>query len=466
MPAAARNSTINKNTHNEQMEIKLENVDNASALLTVNVKADDYNENLEKSLKDYRKKASMKGFRPGCVPMGLIRKFYGPAAKAEEISKAVSQGIENYLKENKIDILGHILENKDQKPQDYENSNEFEFLFDIALAPKFDIELTADDKLPYYDITLSDDFVDGRIKEYTMAHGRFEQTDKYEKGDYMKGDLVELNPAEGQEPLKVEDVLISPEYLHDEAQKALFDNAKKGDVVTVTPTKMYDGDTQVASMLKVKPEEVASHAGEFTYTITEINHRVPAELNQELFDGVLGKGEAKDEQEFRNKIREKFETSNATNSNYKFLIDLQDYTLSKVGKLEYAEPLLKRLMKENNPDKDDKFIDDNYSTAVRQLEWQEIKSRLAVKAGIKVDNNDIKEAARRNTREQFAQYGMTLPEEVVEKYAEESLKKEGGLDRLVDDVIDTKLIDAYKGIVTLEHKSVTQEEFNKMLEKK
>ena len=245
------------------MDIKLENVDKVSALLTVNVKADDYNESLEKSLKDYRRKAQMKGFRPGCVPMNIVKKLYGPAAKAEEISKTVSKGIEDYLKENKIGILGHILENKDQKPQDYEKGDEFEFLFDIALAPKFEIALTADDKLPYYDIQITDEFVDERVKEYALSRGKFEQADSYEKGDYMKGDLVELNPAEGEEALKVEEVLISPEYLKDDAQKALFDNAKKGDVITVTPSKMYDGDAQVAAMLKIKTEEVAKHAGEF-----------------------------------------------------------------------------------------------------------------------------------------------------------------------------------------------------------
>ncbi len=448
------------------MDIKLENVDSVSALLTVNVKADDYNERLEKSLKAYRRKAQMNGFRPGCVPLNIVKKLYGPAAKAEEISKTVSKGIEDYLKENKIGILGHILENENQKPQDYEKGEEFEFLFDIALAPKFDIELTADDKLPYYDIQITDEYVDERVKEYALARGKFEQVDNYEKGDYMKGDLVELTPAEGEEALKVEDVLISPDYLKDDAQKALFDNAKKGDVITVTPAKMYDGDAQVSSMLKIKSEEVEKHSGEFTYTITEINHRVPAEMNQEFFDSIFGKDQVKDEAEFRDKIRKNIEASNVTNSNYKFIMDLQDYAFEKAGKIEYSERLLKRLMKENNPKKDDKFIDDNYPAAVRQLTWQEIKSQLAVKADIKVENDDIKEAARRTTREQFAQYGMNLPEDVLEKYAEETLKKREQLDRLIDDVIDTKLIDAYKEKVTLEHKTVTLDEFNQLLEKK
>lgn len=448
------------------MDIKLENVDSVSALLTVNVKADDYNESLEKSLKAYRRKAQMNGFRPGCVPLNIVKKLYGPAAKAEEISKTVSKGIEDYLKENKIGILGHILENENQKPQDYEKGEEFEFLFDIALAPKFDIELTADDKLPYYDIQITDEYVDERVKEYALARGKFEQVDNYEKGDYMKGDLVELTPAEGEEALKVEDVLISPDYLKDDTQKALFDNAKKGDVITVIPTKMYDGDAQVSSMLKIKSEEVEKHSGEFTYTITEINHRVPAEMNQEFFDSIFGKDQVKDEAEFRDKIRKNIEASNVTNSNYKFIMDLQDYAFEKAGKIEYSERLLKRLMKENNPKKDDKFIDDNYPAAVRQLTWQEIKSQLAVKADIKVENDDIKEAARRTTREQFAQYGMNLPEDVLEKYAEETLKKREQLDRLIDDVIDTKLIDAYKEKVTLEHKTVTLDEFNQLLEKK
>ncbi len=441
----------------------MESAGKASALMTVSVKAADYADSLEKSLKACRRKAQMKGFRPGCVPMSIVKRLYGPSLKAEEVSKAVDKAVGDYLDEHKTGILGHILENEGQKPQDYVNGEDFEFLFDIALAPVFTIELTAEDRLPYYDIVVSDELVSRRTDEIALARGRFEQADSYAEGGYIKGDLAELSPAEGEEPLKVSGAVVSPEYVSDEEQRKLLAGARKGGTLTVVPAKMYGSGAQLASMLKVKPEEAARHTGAFAYTVTEINRRVPAALDQELFDSVLGKGQAASEEEFRAKIRGGMEAANLTNSDYKFLMDLQDYALDKAGGMEFSEPLLKRLMKENNPDKDDKFIDDSYPAAIRGLKWREVKSRLAVQAGVKVGDDDVREAARRAAREQFAQYGMTLPGDVIEKYARESLAKKEQVDRFVDEVIDAKLISAYKGIVTLERKSVTPDEFNGLL---
>ncbi len=454
-------ATINYTLH--KMDIKFENIDKVSGKLTVKVTPEDYQEGLEKSLKDFRRKANMKGFRPGCVPMGLVKKLYGPEAKAEEVSKAVNKAISDYFKENNINVLGHVLPNSEQKEQDYKDRDDFEYIMDVAIEPEINISLDKKDKLPYYDIEVSDKFVDERINDMLMAHGTFEQVGEYQKGDYMKGDLVEVGAAEGAEPLKVEGVLISPEYVKDEEQKKLFDGAKKDDVLTINPATLYGNETQAASMLKIKKEELKSHDGNFTYTITEINRRKPAELNQEFFDNALGKDAVKDEKEFREKVREEYNKAQAGNADYKFFEDLRVYSLKKAGKLEFSEPLLKRLMKENNPDKDDKYIDDNYAGATEQLKWQLVRDRLAIAAGIKVEDADVRDMAKTRTRRQFAAYGMQLPDELVEKYAEKSLKEDNQIEEIFYEVLSEKLIAAYKEKVTLGHKKISLEDFDKLV---
>lgn len=447
------------------MDIKFESADKVSGKLTVNVTAEDYQAELEKSLKKFRTQARMNGFRPGCVPMAIVKKLYGAKAKAEEVSKAVNKGIEDYLKKNNIKVLGHILPSDEQKPQDYKTDDSFTYVMDIAIEPEINVTLSKDDKLPYYDINVSDEFVDQRVKDICNSNGKFEPTDTYEKGAYLEGNLTEVNPAEGEEPLKVEGVYISPEYVSDEDQKKLFEGSKTGDVLTLTPAKLYKDETQVTSMLKIKKEDLAKHSGEFTYTITKINHNVPAELNQELFDKVLGKDVVKDEKAFREKIRENQNAAEVENSDFKFLEDMRDYALEKAGELQFSEPLLKRLIKENNPKADDKYINDNYAEAVDQLKWQLVRDHLVEAAGIKVEQNDVKQMAYARTRSQFAAYGMSLPDELVEKYSERSLKDDKQFEELFMEVLTRKLIAAYKDIVTLDHKKVSFEEFEDMVKK-
>lgn len=446
------------------MDIKFENIDKLSGKLTATVAPADYEEGMQKSLKELRRKSNMRGFRPGQVPMGMIKKLYGDEVKADEVYKALNEGVAKYISDNKINILGNILPSGEKKSYDFKNDDTFEFTMDVALAPTVDIVLDKNDKLPYYDITLSDKFVDDRINELRNAHGSFEQVDQYTKGDYMKGDLVELSAAEGAEPLKIEGVLIAPEYVKDEAQQKLFDGAKKDDVLTIKPASLYQDETQAAAMLKIKKEDLKDHQGDFTYTITEINHRKLADLNQEFFDAVCGKDVVKDEKGLRDKVREESVKQESVNVDTKFYFDLREYAIAKQGKLEFSEPLMKRLMKENNPDKDDKFIDENYDKSIEQLSWQLIRDHLAVAANVQVDDKDIREMAHNRTRRQFAAYGMTqLPDELINKYVQRTLSDNKQVEELFYDVLVEKLIAAYKERVTLEHKKISLEDFENLL---
>lgn len=451
------------------MNVSLQNIDKVSALLTVKLEKADYQEKVEKALKDLRRRVNMPGFRQGMVPMGLIKKQYGKAVLAEEINKILQEKVYEYVRENKINMLGEPLPDEEKQPAvDFGTQEDFEFVFDIAIAPEFKAELSKDDKVPFYNIVVSDEMIDRQMNSYKQRTGKYEKVESYQDRDMVKGHLAELdennNVKEGG--LQVEDAIIMPSYFKNDEQKALFDGAKENDVITFNPSVAYDGsDVELASLLKIKKEEVAGHNGNFSYQITEITRFVEGELTQQLFDEVFGEGVVKSEEEFRAKTKESMEAQLEGDSNYRFLVDVRNLLVEKIGKLEYPDALLKKIMLLNNKEKGEAFVEENYAKSIEQLTWHLIKEQLVKDNGIKVEQNDVLEQAKRNTRAQFAQYGMiNVPEDVISNYAQEMLKKQDNVQALVDQSVEAKLAVALKDKVTLENKDITMEEFTKLFE--
>jgi len=428
----------------------------------------DYADQVKKALKTICQKAQMPGFRPGKVPMGLVQKMYGTQAKAEEVNKLLSDKLFEYIKENNVNMLGEPLPSEKQQAQDIASQDDFEFVFDIALAPEFEASLTDADTVDYYDIEVTDAQVDEQVKAFAGRAGHPESVESYEDRDIVRGILAELGedglPKEGG--VQVENASVMPTYFKNEEQKALFQNAKKNDVLTFNPSKAYEGnEAETAALLKIKKEEVAAHSGNFSLQIEEISRFVPAEINQELFDSIYGKDTVKTEEEFRAKIKEGMAAQLVNDSDYKFLLDVRAYLEKKVGTLEFPDELLKKIMKANNPDKEESFVEENYAKSIEELKWHLIKEKLVKAYDIKVDDKDVKATAIEATRFQFAQYGMhNIPDEYLENYAKEMMKKKEQVNRLVERCIDTKLTAALKPVVKLARKSVTVEDFNKMFE--
>jgi trigger factor len=262
--------------------------------------------------------------------------------------------------------------------------------------------------------------------------------------------------------------MVMPAYLKDEDQKKLFDGAKAGDIITFNPKKAYpENDAEVAALLKVKKEEVKDLNADFSFQITEIRHFQPAEVDQKLFDRVFGEGEVKDEKAFRAKIAENIAPQLQQNSDYKFMLDVRKHMEKKVGKLEFPEALLKRVMLQNNQDKGADFVEKNFEGSIKELAWHLIKEQLVAAQNIKVEEADIKNVAKEVMRAQFAQYGMSnVPDDVLENYANEQLKKRENIDNFVDRAVDVKLTEALKNVVKLNAKEVTFEEFNKLMTEK
>lgn len=450
------------------MNISLEKASNVSAVLTVKMEKADYVDNVNKALKELSHKVKMPGFRPGKVPVGLMRKMYGPQTKAEEVNKLLGEKLYEYIRENKVNMLGEPLPSDKQAPQDIEAQDDFEFVFDIAIAPEFKIELNQDDHVTYYDIEISEEQIDEQVKQLTQRGGHPESVDTYADRDVLRGTLAELdeNGQVKEGGLQVEKVSLMPTYFNNDEQKAIFNDAQKNAVVIFNPSKAYEGkDAEVASLLKVKREEVAEHTGDFSFQIDEISRFVPATLNQEFFDQVFGKDVVKSEEEFRNKVKESIAMQHTADSDYKFLLDTRSYAEQKVGNLEFPDELLKKIMLQNNKEKDEKFVEENYAKSIEELKWHLIKEQLVAAHQIKVEDKDLKEMALQTVRFQFAQYGMVnIPEEYMEQYAGEMLKKKEQVNMLVDRCIDTKLVAALKESVTLDHKAVSVEDFRKMFE--
>ena len=449
------------------MKISFENSDKVNGLLTLTVEEADCKENVEKTLKDYRKKANIPGFRQGMAPMGMIKRQFGTSVKVDEINKVLGEQMYKYIQDNNIQMLGEPLPSDKQTPVDVEGDGPYTFMFDIAVAPEFNVELTGKDKIDYYTIAVDDKTIDQQVDMYASRSGHYDKVETYQANDMLKGDLRELdengNTKEGG--ITVEAAVLMPEYIKVEDQKKLFEGAKLGDVITFNPRKAYqESDIEISSLLKIKKEEAADVTADFTYQITEISRYTKAEVNQELFDQVYGKDVVKDEKEFREKIADNLKAQFAVDSDFKFIQDVRKYVEDKIGTLTYPDALLKRIMLNNNKDKGQEFVDKNYDKSIKELTWHLAKEQLVKANNIKIEDADVKEAAKEAARAQFAQYGMNnIPDEYIDNYATDMLKKKEYVDSLVDRSIDRKLTEVLKGVVKLNEKTATLEEFNKMM---
>ncbi len=450
------------------MNIQFECTDKINGLMTITIEQADYQEQVDKKLKEYRKKAQIPGFRPGMVPIGLIKKQYGTAVKAEEVNRVLGEKLYGYIRENKIQMLGEPLPNEEkQVPQDLKGDGPFVFVFDIAVAPEFKAELTDKDAIDYFVIKPDDKLIDEQVQMFASQAGEFVEAQEWSGNDTLKGDLRQLD-AEGntlEGGITVEAAMVMPSYIKGEDEKKKFDGAKPGDIIIFNPKKAYpDNDAEVAALMKLKKEEVKDLESDFSFQITEIRHFQPAAVDAKLFETVFGEG-VKDEADFRQRIAAGLQAQLSGNSDYKFLIDVRKYMEEKVGQLTFPETLLKRVMIQNNKDKGEEFVEKNFQASIDELKWHLIKEQLVEAAQVKVEDADLKAIAKDAVRQQFAQYGMNnIPDDVLDNYAEEQLKKRENIDNFVNRAIDVKLTQALKTVVKLNTKEVTLDEFRKLME--
>ena len=367
-----------------------------------------------------------------------------------------------------MNILGEPMPNEtEQQSINFDTQEDFEFCFDVALAPEIKIELSKNDKLPFYQVAIDEEMMNQQVEAYTANFGSYDSVEEVEEKDLVKGTIAELengSPKEGG--IVVEDAVLMSSYIKDEAEKAKFIGAKVNSVIVFNPNKAYEGaEAEIASLLKVEKEAVAGITGDFSFEIKEITRHKNAELNQELFDKVFGEGVVTSEEEFKNKIKEALAEQFTPQSDYKFLLDARDVLVQKAGELKFADELLKRWLLTANEKNTPEKLDEDYPQIIEDLKYQLIKENLVKNNNLKVEDADIENFAKRVAKAQFAQYGMlSVPEEVLANYAKDMLKNKQTLQNVIDRAVEEKLAGWLKEQVELEVKEVSAEEFNKLFE--
>lgn len=450
------------------MNVSHQNTDNLNAVISIEISKADYQEKVDKSLRAYGQKANIPGFRKGKVPFSMLTKMFGKSVRVEEINRLVSEALYNYIRDNKLNILGEPMTAEDMTV-DLDAQDDFTFRFDVALAPELDVKVDKKIKVPYYTITVDDDMVNRQNENFRSRFGKQVSVDEStDERDLVKGSMVELaadgTPAEGG--IVVESTIVSPNYFKNDEEKAKFAGVKKGAKVVFNPSKSCNGSTaELASMLNVDKEKAANVTADFEMTVTDITHLQPAELDQELFDNIFGKDTVKSEEEYFAKLREMIARQLAPESDYRFSIDARAAIEKAVGDFELPEAFLKRWLLATDQERKAETIDDDFAKMVPDLKWQLIKEQIVKQFDIHVDDNDLKATAKYVAASQFAQYGMTgVPDDVLERYANEMLSSKETRSRLINQATEQKIQTAIKESVTLNQKEISMEKFQKLFE--
>lgn len=448
------------------MNVTLDKKDNVNAVLTVLLTPEDYLQDEKKELLSIGQKHPMKGFRPGHVPMSLLKRQFGNEVRAQIVDRKIGRAITDYIVNEKIDILGEPMVSGETKV-DLTKDTDFEFKFDLGLAPEFELKLDKRVKIPYYKIKVTDEMVADQNASYLKRFGKQVPGEISAEDSLLKGSMVELDengePKEGG--ITVERTIISPTYISKE-EKSKFVGKKLGEDIVFNPNVAANGNlTELAAMLNVD-KSAADVKSDFRFHVEEIMVNQDAEMNQELFDNVLGKDVAKSEEEYREKLREMLSKQLLNDSNYRFTVDAERVLKKKVGQLELPDEFLKRFLATRSKENDAKKVEEQYPQTREQLVWQLIKEKVAHNYDIKVENEDKLRLARFYAAQQFAQYGMTnLPDDVIEKYAHELLEKREYSEEIQNRAYEDKVFASIKENVGIDEKEVSVEEFNKLFEK-
>ena len=444
------------------------NIDDLTAKLKISIDKSDYEEKVTEVLKDYRKKVKLDGFRPGKVPFGLISKMYRKPVMIEEVNKLVSESINSYIEEQNIRILGEPLPGeKEEQKIDWETESGFEFVFNIGMAPDFEIDLTQKIKIPKYKVSVDKKLMDQQIENIKQRYGKFESTDKADEAELFKGKLTELDESGTPvgDGIVNEESSISKSVIKDEKIKKSFDKLKKGESIDFDLKKAFPSDAELSGLLKIDKKDLPDVHPVFRFEVSEMEVFKPAELNQELFDMIFGKDEVKNMDEFNKKLTTELEHNLEHDSDYRFAIDARKVLMEKT-KIDLPSDFLKRWLLYSNEGKiSEEDIEKEFGKFEEDLRWQLIKNKLSKENDVKVNEDELMETARSYARMQFQQYGLSnVPDEHLDNYAMEILKREDERRRLYERKQEEKVIEVVKEKAKIDNKDISSEKFNKLFE--
>lgn len=442
------------------MKIEQSELKDLQAVVMLTIEPADYQDEVQKQLKQVRQKAQILGFRPGMVPLGLVKKMYGKGVLADVLNKLVGENLQKHIEDNKLAILGDPMPNNELTPNiDMDEQDTFTFAFDIAVAPEFDAKLTGKNKLTEYKIEVTDEMVQRQAESYAARYGEYVEVDAAKEGDILRGTLTEQKEG----GIVKENAILNPQYMQDKKQQKLFAKVKKGDVITFNPMKAYGSEVEVSSMLSITKEQAEGLESDFTFEIQSITRHEAAKIDGELFAKVYGENAPKDEAEFRARIKAEIEQNMAEDSKYKFGLDAKAAILKKMEKVAFPEAFLRRWVLATNDKMTEEQLDKDFPQMLEELKWHLAKDQLIKAYNIDIQKEDVEAYAKEVARMQFMQYGMMhVEDKYLESFAQDMLKKEDQLRGIVERVAENKIYDALRGVAKIEEKSISHEEFGKL----
>ena len=434
------------------MKLEQNRIDDLNLELTITVAAEDYADNRKKKLNDYRKKAEFKGFRKGMVPMSLVEKMYGPSALVDSVNDVVATELNNFINENNLRVLGEPLPSENQPETEWVAGNDFTFKFDIAENPEISFELSQEDEVPYYTITVTEAAKNEMKDNLLRQYGSLEEGEAAKEEDFI---IVDFEQGE----TKVEGTYVALRNVAEAARQS-FVGVKPGDVLDVNVNEAFENETDRASMLKVNKDELASLDPMFKMTVKNVKTFVNAPLTEETFEKIFG---VKTEAEFDAKVEERIRAEYAQEADFRFSKDAKTYLLEKAD-VKIAENFLKRWVYVVN---DGKFtmedIEKDWALFIVDYKWQMVRNYLMQKYNVQIEEADLLASAKGFAAYQFAMYGMNnVPEEQLEAFAKNILSQEEQGRRILDQVENEKTFAAVRGVVTLKKKKISVEKFREL----
>ena len=449
------------------MNITKETIDDLNAVLKVKIEKADYEDKVETVLKDYRKKATIKGFRPGMVPIGLVKKMYGRAVQIDEINKVVTENIQKYINDEKLELLGDPIPKTDEQEKfDFDTQQDFTFSFEIGLSPAVELKLSKKNKVNQYEIIVDEKMRSQYLENYTRRYGELKKADQTEEKDVIKGKIeaIDENGNVIPEGPSVEETSLGIDIIKDKKIKEEFIGKNIKDTIDFDLKKAYPNDTEIAGILHKKKEEVADLVANYRFTVNEISRFYPAEVGKQLFDRIYGEGVVNSEEELMKKIEEEITINLKRESEFKLMMDIKNLTMEKTD-FQLPEEFLKRWLLRVNEKTTEEQIEKEFDSFKKDLKWQLIRNKVARDNDVKISEEELQKEAENITRYQFQQYGLFYTtDEQIANYAKETLKRDEDAKRIADKILDEKVILLIKELVKLEDKSVTTEEFNKLFE--
>jgi trigger factor len=446
------------------MNITQERINDLNAVVTVKITPDDYQEKVNKAIKDQAKKIKLPGFRPGMVPPAHVKKMYGKSILVDEINNLLSESVNNYIQQNEIEILGQPLPKEDDTSFNWDFNDEFVFNYDLGLAPQVDVEFTAKDKLTHYNIKVDEETLASRMKNIRRSYGKMTNPDVVADGDVIFGEFVQLNTDGSvfEGGINVTSSL-RLEIIKDEKIKKSLIGLKKGDVISSFDlVKAIDNETQLVKILKLDEANPIVPTSKFQLTVKNINRLEESDLNQEFFDKLFGAEVVKTEEEFKAKITAELEGMMSQDSDRKLANDLYKYGSDK-AKMDLPDEFLKRWLKVANKEVTEEELEKGYDDFAKNLRWTLVENKIVKDQKLEIKYEEVFEAAKAKLDSQFRMYSpQALTKEQLGQYTAQFLQDKENANRTFEEVKSHKVFEYLKTVITLNQKDITYSKFQEL----